>query len=297
MRLQALMPWWVVYGMARLLSFLAGRVVKYRRDVIMQNLRSALPDRSEREIRRLTHQFYDFLADYFMETAKMSGMSTRQIKKRMQFKNFELINDILSSGQDVVLMLGHYGNWEWVSSLPLHLSVPAMAGQIYHPLSDKISDEAFLRLRGRYGAVSIPMAETLRTMLGWRREGKRQIVGFIADQAPRLQDTHLWVDFLNHDTGFYTGGEKIARKLNAAMVYLDMHRIKRGHYLGEMRLISRNLSELPALEPTRIYTQMLQESILRYPPMWLWSHKRWKNTHARFLELYGDQASERTSHL
>lgn len=297
MRLQALLPWPVVYGAARCLAWLAGRVVKYRREVIMRNLSSAFPSLPEKDIKRLTHQFYVFLADYFMETAKMSGMSKRAIMKRMKFKNFELINDILASGQDVVLMLGHYCNWEWVSSIPLHINTPAMAGQIYHPLSDKISDEAFLKLRGRFGAISIPMEQTLRTMLGWRREGKRQIVGFIADQAPRLRDTHLWVDFLNHDTGFYTGGEKIARKLNAAMVYLDMQRPKRGYYVGEMRLITRHPDSMPEMEPTRIYVQMLQESILRQPPYWLWSHKRWKHSHERFLQLYGEQAADRTAHL
>lgn len=297
MRLLALLPDRALYAFSDFLAWLAGDVVKYRRRVVEQNLSSSFPEMSPAEVRRVSRRFYRFLADIFMETAKLSGLGAKGIKKRMRFEGLEELQCDFDAGKSVILFLGHYGNWEWISSMPLHLPPDVKAGQIYHPLENGGSDRAFLKVRGRFGAHSIPMRDTMRTLLGWRRDGFRSITGFIADQAPDLRSTHLWVDFLHHDTPVFTGPERLASKLRAACYYCDVEREKRGRYVCRFVRMSGDASQEPEFELTRDYFRRLEQSIRRRPELWLWSHRRWKRTRGQFEQIYGAEAGERLRHI
>lgn len=293
----ALLPDFLLYLFSDFLAFLARDIVGYRRKVVRSNIDSSFPELPEKERRRIARKFYNWLADYFMETVKLSGMSRRGIMRRMRFEGIDKVNGAFAEGRSVVLYLGHYGNWEWISSLPLHFPDNVASGQIYHPLEDEVSDRVFLKLRGRFGAVSIPMEKTLRVLLGWKREGKPSVTGFIADQAPGLDNTHLWLDFLNHDTPVFTGPERMARKLKAAVFYCDVERLKRGRYLCRMVEMTRDASACEEFALSREYFRMLEQTIRRRPELWLWSHRRWKHTREHFLSIYGEEGARRLEHI
>lgn len=273
-----LLPFPVLYGLSDIAAWLADDVARYRRRVVEDNLSTSFPDWDSERIRSVRRKFYRFLTDYFFETVKMGSMSAAQMKERMRFENISEVSDVLSAGRDVTLLLGHYCNWEWVSSLPMYFPPQAECGQIYHVLHNPAADREFLKLRSRFNAVSIPMEETLRTILGWKREGKASITGYIADQAPKPNSIHHWLDFLNHDTPVFTGPERIGRKLKSAVYYLDMHRESRGRYVGKFVKICDDASTQPPMRVTETYFRMLSDSIERAPQFWLWSHKRWKRT-------------------
>ena len=176
------------------------------------------------------------------------------------------------------LYLGHFGNWEWVSSIPLWTKADEVCGQIYHPLHNSVMDRLFLHIRGRFGATSIAMKETLRTVLGWKREGRRAMVGFIADQSPKLEAMHHWTNFLNHETSFFTGAEKIGRAVGARYFYVDITRPRRGYYRAEVRELHIDEQSDSLYPVTDAYARALEESIRRNPELWLWTHNRWKRT-------------------
>lgn len=272
--------------------------MRYRRKVVMRNLRESFPEKPEKELRRIAREFYHFLGDYFVETVALASMSEKEIRRRMRFENVGAVEECLRRGQPVTLFLGHYCNWEWCSSIPLHISVPCRPLQIYHPLSNKDADKAFLMLRNHFGLNSVPMADTLRAVIGARREGVPSITGYIADQAPLYESTHLFVDFLNHDTPVLTGAEKISRKIGAAVFYCDLRREKRGQYVCRYVEISPDASGEEIFTITRRYWQLLEESIRRQPAYWLWSHRRWKRTREGFIRAYGyKEATARLSTL
>lgn len=284
-------PLRLLYGVADGLAWLAHDVVRYRRKVVDKNLAEALPELSAAERRKIARRFYRFLGDYFVETLRLHSMSEDEMKRRMKFENiYEVVAD-LRAGRDVSLYLGHYCNWEWVSSLPLHFPPEVVCGQIYHPLSNHTFDGVFLGLRERFGAHCIPMARTLRQLITWKREGKTSIVGYIADQRPTSGRDHYWLQFLHHDTDVITGAEEITRRLKGAAYYVDMRRDRRGYYTGRFVRICGDASEMPA--PYRVtdeYYRLLEASIRRDPPYWLWSHKRWK--HARKSKVGEGQRHE-----
>lgn len=286
----SLLPLRILYIVSDILAWIVGDIAGYRRKVIHDNLSSSFPEKSTAEIRHIERQFYSFLTDYFVETVKLTTMSRRQMLRRMRFEGMEMPDKALREKRDVVLYLGHYCNWEWVSSLPLHFTPAALGGQIYHPLENRAADRLFLRIRGRWGAVSIRLHDTLRVIARWRKEKVTSMVGYIADQVPGYNGMHCWVDFLNHDTPVYSGPERIARMQHAEVYYLDITRPRRGLYTGRFIRISSDASQEPQFFITREYFRLLEQSIRLYPQYWLWSHRRWKRTRADFMARFPDAA-------
>ena len=282
----SLLPLSVLYVVSDLLFHLLYHVLRYRRHIVRKNLVESFPEKSEEEIHHIERGFYHFFCDYLVESIKMMSITPEEMKRRMTFKGTEIINAVLKSGGSAALYLGHFCNWEWVSSLPLWLTKEAVCGQIYHPIENKDIDRLFLKQRGRMGAVSIPMESTLREILRYRSENQPVVIGYISDQAPHWRNIHHWCNFLNHDTPVLTGTERIIRKMKHEVFYLDMRRVKRGYYEGEIRLVTREPLHLAEYELTTKYFNLLEASIRRQPELYLWSHNRWKRTREEFNEKY-----------
>ena len=284
--LLSLLPLKVHYVISDLLFWLLYGLLGYRRKVVENNLRTSFPKKTEEELRKIERGFYHFFCDYLVESVKLMTISEKELMRRMKFTGMELVEEAVDNGQSGVLYLGHFCNWEWVSSLPLWVSSRIHCGQIYHPIENKDFDRLFLRSRQRMRAECIAMQDTLRKIVEYRKAGQPILVGYISDQVPFWTSIHHWVDFLNHDTPVLTGTERIARKMNHAVFYLDIHRVRRGYYEAEIKLITREPQKLGEYELTDIYFSMLEKSIRQAPEFWLWSHNRWKRTREEFDERF-----------
>lgn len=287
------LPLGLLHGLASAVTWITGSVVGYRRKVVRANLRESFPGMDARGLRRIEKRFYRFLGEYFVETLRMGAMSAGEMRRRMRFEGMEEVDAILRQGRDVTFYLGHYGNWEWVSSIPLHLSTPIAGGEVYHPLRNKGFDLFFKRMRERFDTSCVAMHHTLRWLMERKREGKVTAVGYIADQAPKYVDMHCFVDFLNHDTPAITGAEKIARALHSAVFYIDIRQERRGYYVGKMEKMADDAATLEPFALTRDYFRRMEATIRRAPHMWLWSHRRWKRTREGLLALYGEEETAR----
>jgi KDO2-lipid IV(A) lauroyltransferase len=282
----SLLPFWVHYLLSDFIYLILYKLVGYRKQVVRENLTISFPEKSKEELLRIERRFYHFLGDYFAESVKLMTISKQSLRRRLVFKNTEAIEECVESGQSCAVFLGHYCNWEWITSLPLWVTPKAQCGQIYHPIENKDFDRLFLRLRQRLGAVCIPMQDTLRKILEFRQAGQPVVIGYISDQKPHWVNIHHWVDFLHHDTPVLTGTERIARRMNHAVFYLDVRRLRRGYYEAEFKLITREPQQMPEFKLTDIYYQMLEASIQRAPEFWLWSHNRWSRTREEFNERF-----------
>ena len=282
----SLLPLRVHYVISDMMFWLLYGLVGYRRKVVRNNLSESFPEKTDEELRKIERGFYHFFCDYMVESVKLMTISREELKKRMVFKGTELVEESIDNGQSCAIYLGHLCNWEWVTSLPLWVTPKAQCGQIYHPLENKDFDRLFLRSRQRMGAVCIPMQDTLRKILEYRKAEQPVVIGYISDQVPFWFNIHHWVDFLHHDTPVLTGTERIVRKVNHAVFFLDMRRVRRGYYEGEFKLITREPQKMGDYEITDIYFCMLEESIHRAPEFWLWSHNRWKRTREEFNERF-----------
>lgn len=283
----SLLPLWVFYRLSDGLYYLVYHVVRYRRRVVYANLRSSFPEKSEAEIERIAKDFYSFFCDYIVETLKLFSMGEKNIRKRMKFEGLNQVKEDFANGRSVSVYLGHYCNWEWISSLGLHLD--EQCGQIYHPLENATLDRLFLYMRGRFKAQSIKMDDTFLTILKWKKEGRKNIVGYIADQVPGYNNIHYWADFLHHDTPVFTGAERISKIMDTAVYYIDVERPRRGYYVARFIKIADSLNEHPVFFATEQYFRLLEKNIQRAPQYWLWSHKRWKRTHEEFNRMFTEE--------
>lgn len=295
----SLLPFRILYGMADIGYVLLYYIIRYRRGVVRKNLVTAFPEKSIDDIKTIERKFYHWFCDYFLEAIKLLSISEKELRRRFTIINSEEVEQCFQEGQDVAAILGHYCNWEWLSCVGMNLPPERETGLIYHPLRNKTFDYLFRKLRSHeQNSHVIPKKDILRYVVTKKREGVRNICGYISDQGPKWTNIHLWLPFLNHEyTPVFTGGERIMRKMNNAVFYVEMSRPKRGYYTATYKLITRDPNTLPADDITRRFFCLLEETIRQEPAFYLWSHNRWKRTKEEFdrrFQVINGKVTERT---
>ena len=283
-RALSLLPFRVLYVISDIIYFLSYHVVKYRRRVVEQNLRNSFPEMSVQARRRIEKEFFRHLADILLETIKLLHVEDEEIKKRMVFSNPEVLSRFTAGGQSVIVLLGHYGNWEWIPSIYMNYQ-DLVGGELYRPMKNQYFDSFFKRLRSRFGTINMPKNDAFREIVKLRQEGKVFALGFIADQTPSKNNLHYWTTFLNQETPFLNGPERIARKGDYAVVYFDVQKTSRGHYQCDLVTLTEHAKGTKENEITDQYVELFERTILRNPAYWLWSHKRWKHQREDGQEL------------
>ena len=277
------LPFFVLYLISDIIYLLVYYLMRYRRAIVRDNLVKSFPEKSLMEIKRIERRFYSALCDYFVETIKYYGMSEKEIGKRMVFSGIEDVERMLAEGHSCACYMGHFINWEYVTSLGLCFNDKnVFVGDIYHPLENKRFDLLMKKMREQYGAESITMANTLRKILQVVKENRKYVIGFIADQVPTWESINHWVDFLHRDTPVFTGTEKIARRTRASLFFVRVKRVKRGYYTAHFELFAEDASKMAEFEPTDRYYELLENEIKANPELWLWTHNRWKRTRAGY---------------
>jgi KDO2-lipid IV(A) lauroyltransferase len=270
-RVIAALPFSVLYfvsdGMARLL-ILSG----YRREVVEMNLRNSFPEKSTEEIKQLSRSYYHYLCDLILETLKTMTMSEEEYRNRITLNNPEVLSTLAKQGKSIVLLLGHFGNWEWFGPC-VTLKTDYQLVVIYRPLSDPYFERMTSSWRTRFGTEITPVQQTLRAMVA--NKNRLTATAFVADQAAPANA--YWTTFLNQDTSVFTGAEKIATKFDYPVVYLHAARPKRGYYIITPEVLFEHPSQTAENQISEAFTRRLEKDIIANPVIWLWSHKRWKN--------------------
>jgi KDO2-lipid IV(A) lauroyltransferase len=273
----AILPLRVLYVLSDIFYVLIYKIARYRLKVVRRNIDASFPDKSKAEKRDIERRFYHHFSDYIVETIKLAHISEEDVKRRAFLNNPELIDQLMDEGHPCVIMLmGHYGNWEWFTSAGSFFS-DAQVFQIYRPLKDQAFDRLFIYLRTRFGSQGIKKNDTIRDVITLSKNKVRSCVIFIADQTPSKMNLHYWTNFLNQDSAILTGGERIAKKLKLPVVFLDTKKVSRGHYTVDFKLITDKPQDTPEFWITEQYARLMETCILRDPAYWLWTHKRWKH--------------------
>jgi KDO2-lipid IV(A) lauroyltransferase len=269
------LPPFLLYGLSGLLCFLLRRVFGYRRKIISDNLKKSFPEFSDKEIHQISKTYYRHISDIIIEVIHTPGLSAQEIKSRYTFKNPEVLEQLAEKKQSITMLTGHLGNWEWLGP-GLLLNFPQFSGYaIVKPLSDQFFEDYMTYLRQLHKKDSvIPFKQTLRYMI--RNKDRLTLNLFAADQTPHRSEINFTAPFLNRETPFFTGFERIAKMLNHAVVFIDVYRISRGRYEAEFHLISDKPAEAEEFEITNTYIRLLEQAIRKRPYNWLWSHRRWK---------------------
>ena len=284
-----LLPEFALYLLSDLLYVLMYHVAGYRKRVVYGNLRKAFPDLNEQEVGKIARKFYHHLSDLMLESAVFPFYSKSKARKRFVVKNPELLNSLYSKGKMVMAVLGHYGNWEYLSSLGFTIDYPVVA--IYKPLRNRYFDRMIQRDREAYGVITVPMEKIARKLIEYKNSNTPVLTLFLGDQRPQYHQIQYWTKFLGRDTPVFLGTEKLARKLDASVVFLKIRKVKRGRYEMEAELICEGPQGLKPNEITDRHVHILEDLIREEPAFWLWSHKRWKHSYEKFIQEHGEHPS------
>lgn len=268
----SLLPLSLLYLVSDFIYFILYYVMGYRKPVVMGNLLQAFPEKTEKERIAIAKKFYKNLTDMFIETIKMISVSDKFIEKRFT-ANWELIQGLEPKGKSVQVHLGHNFNWEWGNSILTNYTTFNFLA-VYMPITNKIFERLFYKLRTRNGAIFLRATSMREEFLPYRN--KRYLLGLVADQSPGDPANAWWFNFFNIPTAFLKGPAKGAMLNDTAVVFAFIHKPRRGFYEAVFRLATEDPASFTEQELTEKFVVYLEEVIRQYPDMWLWSHRRWK---------------------
>lgn len=268
------LPFRVLFALSDLTAFLLGRVIRYRSEVVMSNLKKAFPEKSEPELHAIRKRFYAHLADIFLEGLKGLYISKEEVLRRYRFINPELVNQYYFEGRHVFAMPAHYGNWEW-GVLSFSLQVDHDVIGVYKPIHNPLIERFMADRRTRFGLQLAPFYTTRQIMEN--PPAKPSLYIMMSDQSPSSGKKAQWVTFLGQETACLHGADYYSRKLNYPALFMDIQRVKRGFYEISFSLLEENPASTKETAVTYAYMSRLEEVIRGKPEDWLWSHRRWKH--------------------
>ena len=276
MWLLASLPLGVLFVLSDMICWVLHDVVRYRLKVVRTNLRNSFPDHSPQELRRIEDDFYHYICDYMVQEIKTLRISFSELNRRMQYENKELFLQMVERHGGIILLIPHYASFEWIIGMGAIMQPGDIPLQVYKPLHNPFLDQMFRRIRARFGGYNVAKHSTARELVRLRREGKRLVIGLITDQSPNRHEAHYWTTFLHQDTVFLDGAERIAKLMDYPVFYCELTRLQRGYCRVSFDLLIETPRQTAKGDITELFARRLEQTILRDPACWFWSHKRWK---------------------
>lgn len=215
------------------------------------------------------------MCDIIFETIKAFTISEKEIRKRFLVTNIEILDGYYKSDKSILLMAGHYGNWEWSGILNKLMQHQAHA--VYKPLDNKQFDDLVKKTREHFGGIIVSNKKIVPVLFRKWKKGVKTLTYILSDQTPKLGAYKHRDTFMGIDVPMFTGTEELAKKLDFAVLYLKVEKVKRGYYTATFVPVADNPKEYPDFQITRMFFDMLEDQIREKPELYLWSHKRWKH--------------------
>ena len=268
-------PFWLLYLKSDFYYLMTYHVVRYRRKVVRENLLRSFPEKSPKEIKAIEKHFYRNLCDLVVEAPKMMRMGPNGYKYRVNITNLEIITRLQEQGKNIFYAIPHSGNWEWFGKM-----IPDFADHnslaIYKRVKNDVFEQLMLYMRTK--DCNLEMIESnsvLRRLMQLR--DKQNGVLMMADQTSHGLESDYWTEFLHQDTCWFTGIERIAKKLDYAVVFVSMVRTGRGRYEVSFEVVVDEPKATADGEIMEKYVRCVERFINANPDNWLWSHRRWKH--------------------
>lgn len=271
----SILPMRLLYAFSDFIYVLIYHIIGYRKKTVQENLRLVFPEKPEKEINTITKKFYHHLCDIILEAIKSITISEKELKKRFVPTNVEVIQDIAAANKSIALMLSHYGNWEWI--FILQRQFPHKTYGIYKRIQNKYFDAMVKRVRAKYNSFLITTKEAIPVLNAAKEKGEITLNGFISDQSPKHYSAFHWNEFMNIRVPVYTGAEFMAKKLDMAVVFCKINKVKRGFYEATFETITLTPNDYKDYEITDIFLKLTEAQIYEAPQYYLWTHKRWKH--------------------
>lgn len=281
--LASILPMRILYIKSTVLFYLIYHILGYRRKVVAENLRLVFPQRPEAERKKIAKAFYRHFCDMMVETVKSFSITEKEIRKRFLVTNAEILEDYYRNDRSILLMAGHYNNWEW--SGILNKLMPFQAHAVYKPLANKYLDALVKKTREHFGGIIVSNRKIVSTLFRKHARGIKTLTYILSDQTPKMGAFKYHDTFMGIDVPMFTGTEELAKKLDFSVLYLRVEKVGRGHYSATFEPLANDPGKYPDFQITRLFFDALEKQIEAQPQYYLWTHKRWKHRDKLGTEL------------
>ncbi len=271
-----LLPVFMLYNLAALLVDILYPLLKKRRNVALQNLLNAYPEKQRNELEKIVRGSFISVAATLLELLWLPRFTNETLKQFIVLENPEFLNSEIASGKGSILISAHFGNWELSMQIAqLYLSVPCIA--VEKVQANPLIHDRIHEYRKKFGAVVLPMELSVREILKTLQAGGA--VAMAADQAAAMESVE--VEFFGRAVPTYQGPAVFSLRMGVPILIGFAVRQRDGTYrLKFQKVPSDDLigaSEKNIAELTQRHTKMTEEIIREHPEQWMWMHKRWKH--------------------
>jgi len=263
----------VALGVA--LGWIASSLLRIRRVVVRENLGRAFPERSPGWYRRVTRASYRHLGREVVSLLRFGRMLPAEIRSRCEVEGLELIQGPLARGQGVIVLGGHFGNWEVAGASLTARGIPVDA--VVRRQSNPLFDEYMIHARRRLGWGVIYQHKATRRVMKCLQDSR--VVALVADQ--NFTGKGVFVDFFGFPASTVRGPGILAIRTGVPVLFCDPRRLPGSKARYRVRFSPILYEPADDLEEnvhrlTRAYMASLEEVIRESPEQYFWFHKRWK---------------------
>ncbi len=254
-----------------------------RARVTLDNIAQAFPEQPHEWHLAVQCSSYHNLGITLLELLMFPHLLPSETRELVEFRNLHLIEDEYQHKQGLVLVSGHYGNWELMAfALPLFVNLPISV--IVTHQSNSYADRYLQWYRSRTGNHLIPMDKAARQVIERLRAG--EAVAMLADQAA-TPEKDVFVPFFGRLACTYEAPAALALRYNASMLIGCTERMDDGRYVVDIQRIPHE-DLAPTKDGIRELTcrhvAALEAIIRKRPELWAWQHKRWKHSPVELMD-------------
>lgn len=275
-RIVQVLPLGAVRRVATLLAWFLYHVLPIRRALTLQQLRKAFPEHDEKDIRRIGFGSYVNLMTTLLELMWTPRLTDEVIAREIRIVNREVFDNAIRRGKGVILMSGHFGNWEWLSIASARLFGHPYA-VVVHSVHNPGVDALVEHWRCMHGNRVVPMGISIREIVKTLRE--RGVVAMLADQSG--PSGSLYVRYFGRWAATYEGPAMFSLRTGAPIIMgFGVRRDDGGYDISVQEIETSDLKGLTdehLRELTRRHVRALEAAVTEHPDHWLWQHKRWKH--------------------
>lgn len=282
------------------LIYLAG----YRRATVKQNLALAYPQQPETQ-EAILKGFFNHLGCLPLEFLRNNALTRRQLEQETIFLGEEYLQDALSEGKGMLLLSGHFANWELgLRALTLKTKVYVTSKKLHQGWAQWCLEKQRKVFNMDIIYSGKGEASSIKKLL--RASKEQACVLYVLDQHT-AGTAGLRVNFFGVPAATSKGLASIA--LKTGMPVVPMRGIRRGDgklevtFYPKLPLLKSDKPDRQAAHHeeiflnTQLYSDVLEHLIRKRPEQWLWSHRRWKADRTPLFESpnQGDKESLATA--
>ncbi|HYF02293.1 MAG TPA: lysophospholipid acyltransferase family protein [Patescibacteria group bacterium] len=249
---------------------------KKRYRITFNNIAQAFPEKHTQWHQETALKSYENLGITLVELLAFPDLNDEIVAKYIRYDNVELLEELHARGHGLLLLSGHYGNWELLAySAGLFSRLPISI--IVKPQQNRYADELLNRYRTQRGNRVIPMGQAARAIIQALKNG--EAVALLADQSA-TSDKDIFVDFFGRPAATYEAPAALALRFKTPIVIGFAKRQEDGTYRVRLSEIPHeDLQNTPEgiRELTRRHVRALENAIRERPELWSWQHRRWKH--------------------